>query len=81
MADYNRGIKLPGEILNRQEMRSLLAACNRGPSGARNRALLVVLWRAGLRTADPGTSAQSVFTSLRRRAPDWTYQGGRLKAH
>ncbi len=52
MADYNRGIKLPGEILNRQEMRSLLAACNRGPSGARNRALLVVLWRAGLRTAE-----------------------------
>ena len=52
MADYNRGIKLPGEILNQQEIRCLLAACNRGPSGARNRALLVVLWRAGLRTAE-----------------------------
>ncbi len=52
MADYNRGIQLPGEILNQQEMRRLLAACNRGPSGARNRALLVVLWRARLRTAE-----------------------------
>jgi hypothetical protein len=49
VADYNRGIKLPGEILNRQKMRSLLAAYNRGPSGSRNRTLLVVLWRAGLR--------------------------------
>jgi hypothetical protein len=35
MANYNRGIKLPGEILNQQEIRSLLATCNRGPSGAR----------------------------------------------
>ena len=52
MADYNRGLQLPGEILNQQEIRSLLAACNRGPSGARNRALLVTLWRAGLRTAE-----------------------------
>jgi len=26
VANYNRGIKLPGEILNQQEMRSLLAA-------------------------------------------------------
>ena len=52
MADYNRSVKLPGEILNRKEIRGLLAACNRGPSGARNRALLVVLWRAGLRTAE-----------------------------
>ena len=51
MADHNRGAKLPGEILNRHEIRSLLAACNRGPSGARNRALPVVFWRASLRTA------------------------------
>jgi site-specific recombinase XerD len=52
VADYNRSVKLRGEILNRKEIRGLLAACNRGPSGARNRALLVVLWRAGLRTAE-----------------------------
>ncbi len=64
MADYNRGIKLPSEILNQQEMRSLLAACNRGPSGARNRALLVVLWRAGLRTAE----ALARRAGIRKRA-------------
>ena len=28
--------------------------------------------------ADPGTTARSVFTSLRRRAPDWTNQGVKL---
>ena len=65
MGNYNRGRKLPGEILTTQEIRGLLAACNRGRTGARNRAFLVVLWRAGLRTAealalrpsdlDPGT--------------------------
>ena len=30
--------------------------------------------------ADPGATARSVFTSLRRRAPDWTNQGVKLKS-
>ena len=32
----------------------------------------------GVCGADPGTTARSVFTSLRRRALDWTSQGVRL---
>ncbi len=52
MANHNRGVRLPGEALAAADVRALLAACGRGATGIRNRALLVVLWRAGLRTAE-----------------------------
>ncbi len=52
MANQNRGGRLPGEVLAPDDIRALLRACNRGPTGARNRALLVVLWRGGLRIAE-----------------------------
>ncbi len=52
MANHNRGVRLPGEALSATDVRALLAACGRGATGIRNRALLVVLWRAGLRTAE-----------------------------
>ena len=46
----NKGQKLPPEPLTADEARALLKACsNRAPTGIRNRALLVVLYRAGLR--------------------------------
>ncbi len=49
----NYGMKLPAEILTPAEIRRLLDACaRRGPSGLRNRALIVVLWRGGLRSAE-----------------------------
>jgi len=34
----------------------------------------------GVCGADPGTTAQSVFTNLRRRAPDWTNRGVKLRS-
>ena len=41
--------KRPAEVLTETEMRSLLAACSRrAPTGIRDRALLTVLYRAGL---------------------------------
>jgi len=54
MADYtyNRGRKLPGELLTPDEVRALMRACNRGPTGARNQAMLTLLWRAGLRIGE-----------------------------
>ena len=52
MANHNRSEQLPGEVMARADIRALLRACNRGPTGARNRALLVVLWRGGLRIAE-----------------------------
>jgi len=45
-----KGTKLPPEPLEREEVHALMAACsNRAPTGVRNRALLVVLWRGCLR--------------------------------
>lgn len=45
--------KFPIEILTPAECNALLRACSRrGPTGARNRALIVVLWRGGLRCAE-----------------------------
>jgi site-specific recombinase XerD len=40
-------------VLTAEEISRLLAACaRRGPSGLRHRALIVVLWRAGLRSQE-----------------------------
>lgn len=53
MKPANYGQKYPAEILTREEISKLLAACSRrGPSGLRNRALIVVMWRTGLRIAE-----------------------------
>jgi len=43
---------LPPEILTRDEVLSLLAACSRrAPTGIRNRALIAIMWRCGLRVS------------------------------
>jgi integrase/recombinase XerD len=43
----------PAEPLTPSEVKGLLAACSpRSPTGLRNRALIVILWRAGLRSAE-----------------------------
>lgn len=49
----NAGRRYPAEILTPEEARALIAACSRrAPTGVRNRALLVVLYRAGLRVSE-----------------------------
>jgi site-specific recombinase XerD len=46
----NKGKTYPPEILTPEEVRALVRGCsNRAPTGVRNRALIVVLYRAGLR--------------------------------
>jgi site-specific recombinase XerD len=46
----NKGRKLPPELLTPEEVRALLTACSStAPTGLRNRALVVTLYRAGLR--------------------------------
>lgn len=46
----NKGKKLPPEVLTPDEVKALLAACSsRAPTGIRNRALIVLLWRGCLR--------------------------------
>lgn len=49
-APANKGKKLPPEPLTTDELHSLIRTCsNRAPTGIRNKALIVILWRAGLR--------------------------------
>lgn len=48
----NYGKTYPAEPLSRDEIHRLLRACGRGNAGARNRAAIVVMWRAGLRIAE-----------------------------
>jgi site-specific recombinase XerD len=48
-----KGLKFPAEILSAREVESLLAGCStRAPSGIRNRALLLLLYRSGLRIGE-----------------------------
>lgn len=45
--------KRPPEVLTGAELRRLIEACSaRAPTGIRNRALLAVLWRCGLRVSE-----------------------------
>ena len=46
----NKGRKLPPELVTADDVRALLAGCSTtAPTGLRNRALVVALYRAGLR--------------------------------
>jgi integrase/recombinase XerD len=49
----NKGLKLPAEPLTPVEVKQLIQACSkRAVTGIRNRALIVVLYRAGLRISE-----------------------------
>lgn len=48
----NKGKRYPAEVLTPAEMKALLGQCSRGPTGLRNRAMIVVMWRAGLRIGE-----------------------------
>jgi integrase len=49
----NRGKRYPAEPLTAEEAEALIAAVpGRGPLGARNRALVALLWRSGLRVGE-----------------------------
>ncbi len=49
----NKGQKLPVEILTPEEVKALIRACSsRAPTGIRNRALLTLLYRGGLRLSE-----------------------------
>lgn len=52
MRNFNRGQKLPGQTLMRGQILDLMRACNGSATGDRNRALIALLWRAGLRTGE-----------------------------
>jgi integrase/recombinase XerD len=47
-----KGVKYPPEILDRREIEALLAGCGTSPTGRRDRAVLTLLWRSGLRISE-----------------------------
>jgi integrase/recombinase XerD len=47
----NQGVKMDGEYYDEAEVRAVLGTCSkRSPTGVRDRAYLMVLWQAGLRS-------------------------------
>ncbi len=49
----NKGMTYPAEILTVEEVESLIKACsNRAPTGIRNRAMIAILWKCGLRITE-----------------------------
>ena len=49
----NKGQKYPAEVLTDDEVRRLIQVCStRAPTGVRNRALIVMIYRGGLRIAE-----------------------------
>jgi site-specific recombinase XerD len=49
----NKGAKLPGEVYTGGEIAALLGACPlRAPTGIRNRAMIMFLYRSGLRVSE-----------------------------
>jgi len=49
----NKGRRFPAELLSCDEVRALIRACSaRAPTGIRNRALIAVLYRGGLRVSE-----------------------------
>jgi integrase len=48
----NRGTKQAAEVFTPEELAELLKQCNDGSTGQRNRALIVLGWRAGLRISE-----------------------------
>ena len=50
---WNKGRKLPAEVLTRAEIEALMRACSkRAPTGIRNRALIALLYRGQLRISE-----------------------------
>jgi integrase len=48
----NKGKRFPAEPLSREEITLLLEACSDGAWGIRNRAIVYLLWRCGLRVSE-----------------------------
>lgn len=48
----NKGRKFPPEPLTPREVLALIDACAKGSAGIRNRALIALLWRTGLRVSE-----------------------------
>lgn len=48
----NKGTKYPATVLSRSEIEALLKACGKSRTGRRDRAILTLCWRVGLRISE-----------------------------
>lgn len=48
----NKGKRYPAEVLSASEVKALMIGCSRAPTGQRNRAMIVTMWRSGLRVGE-----------------------------
>lgn len=49
----NKGVRFPPEPLANDEVQALIKTCsNRAPTGIRNKALIAIMWRGGLRVSE-----------------------------
>lgn len=49
----NKGVKFPPEPLTNGEVQAIIKTCsNRAPTGIRNKALIAIMWRGGLRISE-----------------------------
>lgn len=69
-APRNKGLRYPADPPNVEEIVAVMRAAGKTAEGLRLRALLVVLWRAGLRTAK----------RLLLLRPTWTRAAARLSS-
>src|SRR6266545_781680 len=53
----NKGVHYPADPPTIEEIVAVMRAAGNGPAGARLRALIVILWRAGLRIGEGGLSS------------------------
>ena len=80
MARAAESQKRPPEILSEVEVRALIRACsNRAPTGIRNRALIAVMWRCGLRISE-ALALEPRDVDLASISHGW-FEGGLLGGH
>lgn len=58
-APRNKGVRYPADPPTIEEIVTVMRAAGDGPNGARLRALIVLLWRAGLRISEALTLAET----------------------
>lgn len=78
MAGTTKGRKFPPEILTQGEVQSLMRACSRtAPTGIRDRALIALMWRTGLRISEALALRPSDVDPSRRTVRVANGKGGR----
>ena len=78
-APRNKGLTYPADPPTIEEIVAVLRAAREGPDGARLRALIVILWRAGLRIGEALALAETDLDRLRGAVLVRRGKGGRRR--